>query len=311
MLNASINLRSIDLNLLVVLDALVELRSVRRAGERVGLSQSATSHALDRLRKLLGDEILVRSPAGMEPTPRALSLAGPVRLALQDIQSALTPESFEPTQADIALTLAVETYETIVLLPRIVEDLRREAPGIALTVKSGSTEDILIGIDRGQVDLAIGLFNGLPERFMTRRLISDGYVCAMRADHPLASSPLTLARYLDCNHLLISMSGGTTDAIDTTLSEAGVRRRIVMRLPNGLAAVLALSRSDMVATVTRGVANVFAEAANLAVRDLPFEAPKTAFRLVWNRRSHSSPANVWLRNKLVSIGAAVEADARR
>lgn len=311
MLNASINLRSIDLNLLVVLDALVELRSVRRAGERVGLSQSATSHALDRLRKLLGDEILVRCAAGMEPTPRALSLAGPVRLALQDIQSALTPESFEPTQADFALTLAVETYETIVLLPRIVEDLRREAPGIALTVKSGSTEDILLGIDRGQVDLAIGLFNGLPERFMTRRLISDGYACAMRADHPLASAPLTLERYLDSTHLLISMSGGTTDAIDASLSEAGVRRRIVMRLPNGLAAVLALSRSDMVATVTRGVASVFAEAADVAVRDLPFEAPKTTFRLVWSRRSHSTPANVWLRNKLVSIGAAVEADARR
>ena len=117
MLRLQMNLRSIDLNLLVLFDALIEMRSVRRAGERVGLSQSATSHALDRLRKLLGDELLVRTASGMEPTPRALSLAGPLRLALQDIQTALAPDRFEPTEAEIGLTIAVETHETIVILP--------------------------------------------------------------------------------------------------------------------------------------------------------------------------------------------------
>src|SRR5207244_6949734 len=136
-------LRSIDLNLLVVLDALIAERSVQQAGRRLGLSQSATSHALDRLRRLLGDQLLVRTASGMEPTPRALSLAGPLRAALQDIQTALAPDRFEPAEAEIGLTIAVETHETIVVLPLLVEEIRREAPGIVLSVRTGSVQDIL------------------------------------------------------------------------------------------------------------------------------------------------------------------------
>jgi DNA-binding transcriptional LysR family regulator len=307
MVRLHMNLRSIDLNLLVLFDALIEMRSVRRAGERVGLSQSATSHALDRLRKLLGDELLVRTASGMEPTPRALSLAGPLRLALEDIQTALAPDRFEPAEAEIGLTIAVETHETIVILPLLVDEVRREAPGIALTVKSGSLEDILNGVDQGRVDVAIGLFKGLPDRFMTCRLLSDEHACVMRADHPLGRSSLTLDRYLDAPHLLISMSGGTFNAVDDALAEQGLRRRIVMQMPHGLAAVVALARSDMITSVTRGVARVFAATTPAVVMDLPFMVPASTFRLVWNRRFHADPARMWLRRKLVAIAAAVEA----
>jgi len=143
---------------------------------------------------------------------------------------------------------------------------------------------------------------------MTCRLLSDGHACAMRADHPLAGGPLTLDRYLDAPHLLVSMSGGATDAVDAALAERGLRRRVAMQLPHGLAAVIALARSDMVASVTRGAACVFAASAPLAVVDLPFAVPRTGFRLVWNRRFHDSPAHVWLRRKLVAIGATVEAE---
>ena len=139
-------LRSLDLNLLVVLDALIAERSVQQAGRRLGLSQSATSHALDRLRKLLGDQLLVRTASGMEPTPRALSLAGPLRAALQDIEGALTPDTFDPVAAEGGFTIAVETYGTIVVLPQLVE-IRKEAPGIEITVRSGSADEILVGID--------------------------------------------------------------------------------------------------------------------------------------------------------------------
>ena len=306
MVRSHMNLRSIDLNLLVLFDALIEMRSVRRAGERVGLSQSATSHALDRLRKLLGDELLVRTASGMEPTPRALSLAGPLRLALQDIQTALAPDRFEPAEAEIGLTIAVETHETIVVLPLLVEEVRREAPGIALTIKSGSLEDILDGVDQGRVDVAIGLFKGLPDRFMTCRLLSDEHACVIRADHPIARSPLTLELYLDAPHLLISMSGSATNAVDDALADQGLRRRIAMQMPHGLAAVLALTRSDMITSVTRGVARVFAAAAPVVVMDLPFNVPASTFRLVWNRRFHTDPARVWLRRKLVAIAAGIE-----
>ena len=302
------NLRSIDLNLLVVLDALIEERSVGRAGDRIGLSQSATSHALDRLRKLLGDELLVRTASGMEPTPRAQVLVGPLRLALQGIQTALAPDRFEPAEAEINFTIAVETYETIVLLPQLMDEVRREAPGIALTIRSGPVDDLLAGIDQGRMDVAIGLFRGLPDRFMTCRLLSDGHACAMRVDNPLAGRPLTLDLYLDASHLLVSMSGGATDSIDAALAERGLRRRVALQLPHGLAAVIALARSDLLASVTRGAARAFALSAPLTVVDLPFAVPRTEFRLVWNRRFQDSLPHMWLRRKLVEIGAAVEAE---
>ncbi|MFT8246671.1 LysR family transcriptional regulator [Roseomonas sp. BN140053] len=297
------NLRSIDLNLLVVLDALLAERSVRRAGERIGLSQSATSHALERLRKLLSDDLLVRAASGMEPTPRALALAAPLRVALQGIETALAPHRFDPAEARDTFVLAVETYETIVLLPGLVDEMRREAPHATLTVRSGSTEEILAGLDGGRVDVAIGVLKGLPDRFMTCGLLADGHACAMRQDHPLAQAPLTLEQYLAAPHLRVSMTGDGANAVDAALAARGLRRKVTMQLPHGLAAVVALSRSDLVASVTRGAALGFAAVAPLAVLDLPFDVPRTEFRLAWNRRFNDSPAHVWLRRRLVAIGA--------
>jgi DNA-binding transcriptional LysR family regulator len=304
------NLRSIDLNLLVVFDALVEERGVRRAGERIGLSQSATSHALDRLRKLFDDEILIRTTSGMEPTPRAISLAGPVRLALQDIQTALTPEYFVPMEAEGDFHIAVETHETIVVLPQMVDDVRLEAPSLVLTVRSGSVKEILDDIDNGRTDIGLGFFRDLPDRFMTCRLLADRYVCIMRPGHPLAGKSLTMEDYLQAPHLLVSMSGAPEDLIDSALAEMDVRRRIAMRLPQGLAALIALERSDMITTITRGAARVFAQSSSLVSVELPFESPRVEFRIIWNKRMQNSPANRWVRQKFVAIGAQAEALSR-
>jgi DNA-binding transcriptional LysR family regulator len=303
------NLRSIDLNLLVVLDALIAERSVQQAGRRLGLSQSATSHALDRLRKLLGDQLLVRTAAGMEPTPRALSMVGPLRAALQDIQSALMPDTFDPVAAEGGFTIAVETYQTIVVLPQLVE-IRQEAPGIEITVCSGSVDEILAGIDRGTFDLAIGSFQDLPDRFMTCHLLSDHHLCVMRANHPEVQASLSLETYLAADHLLLSMSNSRTDEVDEALASRNLARRIVMRVPHALAAVIALIRSDMLASVTRGAAHMFAETAPLVCVELPFSVPTAEFRLVWNRRLHHSPGHTWLRRKLVSIAAGQSSRAR-
>jgi DNA-binding transcriptional LysR family regulator len=303
-----VNLRSIDLNLLVVLDALVEEKNVSKAGERVGLSASATSHALDRLRKLLGDPLLIRSTSGMEPTPRALEIAVPMRRALRDIQVALAPQHFDPAEASVVFTIAVETYETIVILPQLIDMLRQEAPNVRIKVTSGSYDEILSGIDQGRTDLAIGRFKKLPDRFMTSRLLEDSYVCAMRADHPLAAGPLTVEAYVEAAHLSISLSGGWEDSVDTALGAIGRQRRIVMQLPNVLAAVMALSQTDMIATVSRGAGRLFAANSALCLADLPFETPRLDFRQVWHRRLSQSPGHRWLRQRLSAIGLAVGRD---
>jgi DNA-binding transcriptional LysR family regulator len=297
------NLRGIDLNLLVVLNALTEERSVRRAGARIGLSQSATSHALARLRGLLGDELLVRTATGMEPTPRALALAGPIRLALEEIQATLAPDRFDPATASRAFTIVVETYGTIVIVADMVDRIRQEAPGIDVTVRSGPAAQIIDDIDKGRADIAIGSVRSLPGRFVTRQLMADRHVCLMRAGHPLAGG-MTLAQFLGIPHLLVSMNDEAEDLVDHALAAAGLARRVAFRLPNGLAAVAALLRSDMLAVVSEGAARMFAGIAPLVIAEPPLELPATVFRLVWNRRLHESAGHVWLRRVLAGIGQA-------
>jgi DNA-binding transcriptional LysR family regulator len=306
----AMKLRSIDLNLLVVLDALVEERHVGRASERIGLSASATSHALDRLRKLLGDPLLIRTSTGMEPTPRALELAGPMRHALLEIEAALAPPQFDPASADTEFTLAIETYETIVIQPRLIDLLHREAPKVRLKVTLGSLEDILGGVDQGRTDVAIGRFNRLPDRFMTSRLLKDDFVCVTRDGHPLTGRPLTMDAYLSADHVFISLGGAEGDAIDAALATHGLKRHIAMQLPHGLAAVMALARTDMIATVTRGAARLFGVHAALGVHELPFDVAASEFRLVWHRRLAQSPAHRWLRQHLAGIGQTVERELR-
>ena len=299
------NLRGIDLNLLVVLNALTEERSVRRAGARIGLSQSATSHALARLRALLGDELLVRTAAGMEPTPRALALAGPIRLALDAIQATLAPDRFDPAAARRAFSIVVETYGTIVIVADMVDRIRREAPGIDVTVRSGPPAQIIDDIDKGRADIAIGSVRSLPGRFVTRQLMTDRHVCLMRAGHPLADGAMTLAQFLDTPHLLVSMNDEAGDLVDHALAAAGLARRVAFRLPNGLAAVAALLRSDMIAVVSEGAARLFAGLAPLVITEPPLQLPATTFRLIWNRHLHESAEHAWLRRVLADIGQAV------
>ena len=303
------SLRNIDLNLLVVLDALVEERSVRKAALRIGLSQSATSHALGRLRVILEDELLVRTPLGMEPTPRALTLAARVRPALHEIESTLVPDRFDPATADCKFTVAVETYETIGVLAPLVDRVRAEAPSVDFIIRSGSENAIYDDIDKCSADLAIGAFRTLPDRFMTRYLLSDDYVCVMRSDHKLAARPMNIKTFLTTPHLFVSMSGATFDAVDEELAAKGLQRRIAFRLPHGLAAVVALSRSDMIAVVSRRAAQLFAQVAPLVIVDLPITIPSVKFRLIWNRRLHENAAHQWLRSLFNSIAAGVMHDS--
>lgn len=301
-------LRSFDLNLLVVLEALIAERSVQQAGKRLGLSQSATSHALDRLRNHLGDQLLVRSSSGMEPTPRALRLMDPLQAALQDIERTLTPDIFDPAAAECRFTIAINTYRAITVIPALVE-VPKEAPGIEITVRSGSTDEIVADIDRGTCDLAIGSFCQIPDRFMTCHLSSDEYVCVMRAGHPDANASLSVEKYLAAQHLLLSMNGSQVDEVDEALASRDLSRRIAVRVSDAFTAVSALIRSDMLATLTRGAARMLATAAPLACVALPFSVPTAELKLLWNNRLHHSPDHAWFRRKVLAIAGMRNAAA--
>jgi DNA-binding transcriptional LysR family regulator len=179
-------LGAIDLNLLVVFDAIMRERSVTRAGHGLGLSQPAMSHALTRLRHMLKDELFVRSPNGMMPTPRAEQLATPVRIALSGLQQSLEPVQFEPPKATRTFHIAVDNYSAIVLVAPIAARIAKTAPGVTLDFRPSGTLNILELLDRSELDLAIGPVGVQGERFSLKRLLQDQFVVVLRKDHPAA-----------------------------------------------------------------------------------------------------------------------------
>jgi DNA-binding transcriptional LysR family regulator len=208
-------LHGIDLNLLVALDALVLERNVTRAAKRVGLTQSAMSHALARLRRLLNDPLLVRSQGGLAPTPRAESLGPAIRRALEDVEQALRPSHFDPGEATGKLTLATGDYAEMVLLPGIARRVGREASGIDLRVLP--MNEVGPPLASGAVDMMLTPLTSFSERagLRTRRLFDERFVCVVRKEHPLATERLTLARFVEARHALIAPHG--TEAASWTM----------------------------------------------------------------------------------------------
>lgn len=296
------NLRMIDLNLLVVLDIILDEKHIGRAGQRLGLSASATSHALERLRKILDDPLLIRTSTGMEPTPRALHISSPLRQALDDIQTTLIPQKFDPLTADMEFTIAVESYETIIIMPHLLDMIRERAPHIQLKIISTSITDILMSIDQGPADVAIGRFSDLPSRFMASRLMNDNFVCVMRAGHPLAERPMTLESYVSLSHLLIGVSDTKKDAVDIALADQNLSRRLTLQVPNAFAAIMAIEQTDLIATLTKGAAQILCTHSNLCLKPLPFKVPPLEFRLIWNQRFNQSSSHRWLRKQLSQLG---------
>src|SRR4051812_39296884 len=204
---AEMNWGAFDLNLLIVFDAVMQERSVTRAGGRIGLSQPAVSHALSRLRHMLKDELFIRTPEGMMPTPRAEQLAEPLRRALSDMQLALEPETFVATEASRQFVIALNNYAAVILAAPLLTAVTAAAPGIRLDLRPSGLRDMPALLDRGELDLAMGTFDDVGERFARAPLVEDSFVVAMRRDHPAARRELTPPVLAALSHLEISSSG--------------------------------------------------------------------------------------------------------
>jgi DNA-binding transcriptional LysR family regulator len=294
------NWRAFDLNLLIVFDAVMQDRSVTRAGNRIGLSQPAMSHALNRLRYMLKDELFVRTPDGMVPTPRAELLAQPLRNALSEMQLALEPAAFEPAASDRRFALAVNNYAAVVLAPPLVAALTAAAPSVRLDLRPSGTLDIVEQLDRGDLDLAVGSLDNPGERFATAPLLEDPFVMVMRRGHPASRRKLNAAAIAALSHLEISSSGEDTRFVDRWLSERGVERRIALRVPY-LSAAPILVQSDLVATLSRRIAQEFVRNHPLQVRQPPYDPPRVRTLMLWHRRLDRQPAHRWLRDVIVSV----------
>lgn len=300
------NISRIDLNLLLVYEALMNERHVTRASQRLNLSQSATSNALSRLRQALNDQMFIRTSYGMAPTPRALELETPLRRALQDIRSALDGGEFDPANAERTFTISTSDYDVALHIPLLAQRFAQEAPGIDLRVLPHNNVDAVDQVDSGLVDLSLGWFPRAPKRLHKKLLFEESFVCVMRQRHPLANSLLKLSDYASAPHLLVTLIGDTTGIIDDILGERGLERRVAMTIPHFAAAPNVLANSDLIASLPKRIANRFADQHGLITRSLPFESYRTAHEMLWHPRVNRHPAHLWLRGLLQSVTESLQ-----
>ncbi|MGJ8562809.1 MAG: LysR family transcriptional regulator [Alphaproteobacteria bacterium] len=301
------NLRLLDLNLLVVFDALMRERHVTRAAQAIGLSQPAFSNALTRLRDRLGDELFIRTPNGMKPTPWALDLSGPISTALSEIENALDGATFDPATSNRSFTIATPDYATITLFPKLLERIRAEAPGVTL---QAITPSVHIGeyLDTQQADIALLNWPEPPDRFISEPLFSEDWACVMRADHSMVGKRSTLDRYASVNHLLISAIGERRNWIDAALADRGRTRHVAYAMPTYGPAPLILGTTDLVLTCPASVAKIYEKLTGMMVTTCPVETPPNVriTHMVWHSRLGNHPAQSWLRELLQEVAAGYE-----
>jgi DNA-binding transcriptional LysR family regulator len=301
-------LAAIDLNLILALDALLAERHVTRAASRLGVTQSAASHSLARLRELFGDLLLVRGPRGtMLPTPRAEELAPAIRKVLADLAGALRgAPAFDPATARHTFHLAASDYVELVLLPRLVERLGRTAPGIELWIHTlvDYGDEALAS---GAMDLVIGPPRGAarPGGSYEKLLFDESFTCIVRAGHPLAGARMTIARYCAAAHLLVAPRGLPGSFVDDALAALGRSRRIAVAVPHFLVVPYVIAGSDLVATLANRVAAMFIDTLGLVAMAPPLVLPRFQMALAWHERNHADPAHRWLREELVAVAADV------
>ena len=295
-------LHELDLNLLVVFNQMLVERRVSKVAETLGVSQPAVSNSLAKLRKLFGDELFLRTPKGMEPTPYADQLAESVSYALAMIHSGVNQRSsFEPSSARRAITIGMTDIGEIYFLPALIERLHREAPGITLSTVRNAAINLRDELESGKVDLAIGLLPQLKAGFFQRRLFTQRYVCLMRRGHRLDKRKLSLAEFSAAEHLVVISAGTGHGKVDELLQRSGVVRNVRLTVPHYVSVGHILRGSDLIATVPERLAERLVEPFGLVSVPHPAKLPDVAINAFWHAKYHRSPANRWLRGVVFEL----------
>lgn len=296
------DLADIDLNQLVLFQELIVERRVSRVAEKLGISQPAVSNSLAKLRRILGDELFLRTPAGMVPTPYAEQLSEPIGYALGMIHSGLNQQiRFEPAKATGAMTIGMTDIGEIVFLPPLLERLGREAPGLSINTVRTTAVNLREDMESGRVDLAIGLLPQLKAGFFQRRLFLQRYVCLFRKGHPLDKKRLTLSEFRAAQHLVVITAGTGHGKVDELIQRAGIERTVRLRVPHYVSVGHILQSSDMLVTVPERLAQGLAQPFGLRYVPHPVRLPEIAINAFWHAKVHRSPANQWLRSTIFEL----------
>jgi DNA-binding transcriptional LysR family regulator len=312
-----VHMANLDLNLLRVFDVLLEERSVTRAGARLGLTPSAVSHALSRLRYHLGDDLFQRNAQGMQPTRRALEIGPSLHAALGQLQSALTPADFDPTVSDQRFRVVAGGYACAVLIPTVVAELQARAPGVLLQITE-YPQDLVEQLDGRQVDFVVGGFASAPERFARERLMTEDLAWVVRAGHPICERKTTLEDLVSVPHVVVEARRETArsslslrsswedlGALESELAKRNLRRSIGVAVPDTFSAMAVVARSEMAALIPRRLALISAQSGRLALIEPPYETPPVDLILLYRKDRLAEPPIAWMRAVLSEAAAQV------
>lgn len=298
------NLRDIDLNLLLVLDTLLAERSVTRTARRLGVSQSTVSAGLAKLRTLFNDDLFLKLPHGVEPTPRALSLQEPLAHVMSAIQETIFSRTrFDPRSSTRTFSLVLGEMGQMLFAPRLLALLREAAPGVNLRIIAGAASQRIHLFESGEAELGVGYFPEFADTalFQQKLYAAQPFVCLARADHPaLQDQPLTLELFASLQHAVVGTEGGYPQLYEPVLRHLGIQRRVAIELSTLASTPHVLARSDLIAVVPQGLANLFCGDGTLRAHASPVPFPLCEVRQFWHRRLHHEPALVWLRQLIAA-----------
>lgn len=316
-----------DLNLLKVFDAVYEDRNLVLAGRRLNLTQSAVSHALGRLRDLVGDELFMRTGKGMVPTGRATAMAPSLRDSLRRIEATLGVEPFSPDKSQRKFVIAANDHVTAVIVAPLSRELQKSAPGVDLVIRPSTRLDLAEQIDLGRIDLAIGIFSQVPPRLNARTLMSQGEAILMRKGHPASRRKLTLQDLAKYPLVTLSVGGQEEGAVDGFILERGLARqsemfdrhaleeallhaghvpRLRVTVPHSLAIPALLRDTDMLSIVPASLALALARSSDLLRRQPPYQAGTSTIRAVWHGRDEHDVGHGWLREVVAKTARVAE-----
>lgn len=301
------NIRDIDLNLLVLFDALMLERNVSRAAERVGMSQPAMSNGLARLRTQLADPLFIRTSKGMEPTERALELLEPIHKALNGLSEALSSkQSFIPEFSKRIFTIASSDYVEQLILPRVLEQLGKHAPGVTINCVRHYDSTLSL-LESGQVDAIIHtLDNPQAEGFYVRSLFKDGLKCVVRKNHPctidLKAGKISMSSYLEYGHIMITDKGIGKGYMDSQLDKKNKPRRVAVNVrQTSSSAVMIALETNLIATVPAFYAQKMVKLLPLVIFEPPMKIPGFELSMLWSPVSHHNQAHLWFRRLVFDV----------
>jgi DNA-binding transcriptional LysR family regulator len=282
------------MTLLLVFQELMQHRKLTVVAQRLGFTQSAISHSVRRLREIFGDDLFTRRPTGVEPTARALEIEPQIRALLELAGEMLRGRSFSPAEASGVVRIAAPDYHSTLLAAPLIEKVRKAAPGLQLSFRPLVRQTALQALEASDIDLALGFFWNIGDRFLSCVLYEDDYAVVVRGGHAGIGKKLTFADYVNAHHIVVSLDGSVSGIVDRVLARDGHSRKLVAAVPFFTTALATVARSDLIATVPRRLAEAFAPPFGLRVLEPPISIRPYRVSIVWHERNDKSALHSWI-----------------